>query len=850
MSESSTGDRTSWRPDAAEERPTSERATEARTAGRVRYITELPDEPPEEWFQDRTNERAHLASLLQRDLIRLVVLYGPDGIGKTAVAVRFCAELKHADPPWIDAVIYSKADGSDPLTTASLLHHLGYVPPIDPDTPIEPLLLDQSLTPAEKLDLALGSIGSDRVLVVIDNVEELLDDDGTFRDADLGEMLYNLASARLRRHQVKVLLITRQRPEALLATLPGNAMLLSLDLGLPQEFAEQFLRDLDRDGRAGLRRADPAHLKRISELTGGHPRALEAFYSILRDSGQRPSARALLEEAERRQPPREVTEFLIGRMFDTLRPAERKVVLALAVYGRRVAPDAVAYLLEPDVSYDDAGEYLEGLVGSRHIRKDGDRYFLPSTERTRVLDAIPRGRPADRGSPAHPRTRLALFHRAAEYFAQHRKDPVERVEDLEAELAEIDLRVAGEEYEAAMDVLHPVDLRHLRRWGYSQLLVPHRLRLKDNLPRDQLELANLDALGNATRQRDDPEEAALYYGAALGLARQIGHAGDLASTYINWGSAYLESGHPTLATAQYRQALDVVKDHRRLRNHEAHAVVGLGLSHVDLGNVQEAVRQYDRALATIDEIREQEPEEFDDDLQVLEVELFRDSGELHGRLGDDQAALERLSRGADLAGQRHLALLEGGILSVWAEVLIDQNAIGHAIQRAEGAARIGERHRNAWLMQQAYSMVALGKLYAELLPEARAAANAAARYPSHRRRLAPSVLQGVIALRGGEIEIASKAFDLVHQRATTLRRKDPGNVGLLDADGLALCGLVLSDDEPAYLDEAVAALKQARASLAPQPAVVNRMTRLLNELARADPAGHLQPARRAASARS
>jgi tetratricopeptide (TPR) repeat protein len=849
MSESSTGDRTSWQGDGTEEQPTSGRTTDGRTADQVRYIPEPPEEPPdpEEWFQDRSNERAYLVSLLQNHLIRLVVLCGPDGIGKTAMAIRFCAKLSQADPPWIDAVIYAKADGSDPVTTASLLHYLGEVP-VGSDTPIEPLLLDQSLTPAEKLDLVLGTIGSNRVLVVIDNVEELLDDDGAFRDADLGELLYNLASGRLRRHEVKVLLITRRRPEALLATLPGNAMPLSLDQGLPQEFAEQFLHDLDSNGRAGLGRADPAHLKRMVELTDGHPRALEAFYSILRDSGRRPSVPALLEAAEQRQPPHEVTEFLIGRMFDNLRPTERKVVLALAVYGRRVAPDAVAYLLEPDVSPDDAGEYLEGLVRSRHVRKDRERYFLPSPDRRRVLDPIPRGRPADRGS-TRPKTKLALFHRAAEYFAQHRKDVVNRVEDLEAELAEIDLRLAGQEYATAMKILHAVDLRYLRRWGYSQLLVPQRLRLKDNLPVAQWELANLDALGNATRQRDNPEDAALYYGAALGLATQRRHAGDLASTYINWGSAYLESGHPRLAAAQYRQALDVVKDQRHLRNHEAHAVVGLGLARVDQGKVEEALLQYDRALAIIEELREQEPEEYDDDLRYLEVELFRDSGELHGRLGDAQAAVERLAQGADLAGRRHLELLEGGILSIWAEVLIDQNAIGQAIQWAEAAARIGERHRNARLLQQAFSTVALGKLYAERLPEARAAANAAARYPSHRRRLAPTVLQGVIALLSQETEKATRAFEVVHQQATTLRSKDPGNISILDADALALCGLVLCD-EPANLDEAVAVLEEARAALAPQPAAISRMIRLLSELARADPEGLLQPARRAASGRS
>jgi tetratricopeptide (TPR) repeat protein len=844
MSESSIGDPRSSRQERSTPRQ-FDRAPDA--AVQVQYIPELPDEPPEEWFQDRTNERALLTSLLERDLIRLVVLHGPDGIGKTAMTIRFCAELERDDPPWIDAVIYSKADGSDPVTTASLLRHLGNVGPVGSDTPIDPLLHNQDLTPRQKLDLALDSIGSLRVLVVIDNVEELLEDDGTFRDAELGEVLYNLASAR--RHQVKLLLVTRKRPEALLTELPGNAMTMSLDLGLPVEFAEQFLHDLDRDGRAGFHRADPAHLRRISELTGGHPRALEAFYSILRDSGRSQSVQALLEEVEQRQPPREVTEFLIGRMFDSLRPGERKVVLALAVYGRRVTPEAVAYLLEPDVSYDDAVEYLEGLVGSRHIRRDGKRYFLPSTDRDRVIDAIPRGRPADRASPENPKTKLGLFHRAAEYFAQHRKRSVERVEDLEPQLAEIDLRVAGEEYEAAMEVLHPIDLDHLRGWGYSQLLIPYRLRLKDNLPRNLLELANLDALGNATRQRDDPEDAALYYGAALALANQLGNAGDLASIYINWGSAYLESGHPTLAAAQYQQALEVIGENRRLRNHKAHAVVGLGLAHVDLGNVQEAVRQYDRALGIIDELREQSPKEFDRDLQILEVELLRDSGELLGRLGDGQGAVERLSRGADLAAERQLPPLEGGILSVWAEVLIDQNAMGQAIQRAEAAARIGQRHPNARLLQQAYSMVALGKLYAELLPEARAAANAASRYPSHRRRLSPTLLRGVIALRCDEADIASKAFGFVHQQAAALRGKDPRNVGLLDVDGLAMCGLVLSDDDPAYLDDAVEALEQARTALAPQSAVVNRMTRILNELVRVDPEGRLQPARRAVSVR-
>jgi hypothetical protein len=82
-------------------------------------------------------------------------------------------------------------------------------------------------------------------------------------------------------HPLKVIVTTRVVPRSLALLQPGRQRRIDLDEGLPSPFAEQILREMDRDGALGLLSASNDLLDQARIRTRGYPRALEALFAIL-----------------------------------------------------------------------------------------------------------------------------------------------------------------------------------------------------------------------------------------------------------------------------------------------------------------------------------------------------------------------------------------------------------------------------------------------------------------------------------------------------------------------------------------------------------------------------------------
>jgi tetratricopeptide (TPR) repeat protein len=812
----------------------SERPRDAAARSSTRYVNDLPSPFPGR-FQDRKLETEQLEDILRNDLVRLVAVCGPDGVGKTMMVAELLRKLgsRRAPPA---AVLWLRAHGTRPVSAAVVLADLSRTLPDGLDR-IEPLLEDPDLSVVQKLDAVLALLGQQRVIVAMDNVEELVDaDSGEFRDAELERLLRRLGI--LGHHRVKVILVGQTEPAPLLQRISGNVDRLPLDTGLRSPYAERFLRRLDENGTVGLQRAPGARLTEAGRLTDGHPRALEAIYTLLAHD-RNCSFQQLLGEMATEPSPAHVRDLLIGKMYDQLDPVERRLVQALAVYGRPVPADAVDHLVRPYLDGHVSGPVLQQLLEERTIRQDGERYFLPLADRHRVLRRIPRGHAADRGGDLPPLTQLALFHRAAEYFAQQREQDVKRVDDLSAQLNEIDLRMEGEEYEAALTLLYEIDVRYLQRWGYSQVLVGRLVDVVDEVSDPQLELVARDLLGNA--EQGDEQQAIAHHSEALVRAEGLGDPEDLTRLNINLGSDFLDSGQVRQAAARYEKALDLARQHS-LTIEKAHALVGLSLCEAETGRFSQALGHHDQALEIIRGADVTDPT-YQGDLASLEVELLLHAGYWYGLLGEREFAFDQLKQGQDLAQQRDLRLLGGQFGVMMAEVLLDQAdadpaLVDRAIELAGEAVELGERNRNSSLLREAYCMLALGQLCAGSLDLARDAADAACRYPATRDSLGAFLLQGVTALCQGDRGTAALAFTKAHFQAARLRARDDHNYGVADIDGLALCGLALCGERE-HLEEASVAFTAARRTTR-EPGVIKRTLRLIDAI---DPHGLLMTVR-------
>ena len=324
-------------------------------------------------------------------------------------------------------------------------------------------------------------------MVLLDNFEDVIDlvtqniIDG---EAELDEALRALV--RLPHHGVKVILTTRVAPRALNLLQPSRQMPLVLDEGLESPYAENILREMDADGKLGLKSATDARLAVARERTRGFPRALEAVYAIL--SADRDTTLEEVVAGASTALPENVTAALVGDAFSRLDPTQERVMQALAVYGRPVTPAAVDYLLQPHQPGVDSAPILGRLVNMHFARKEAGRYYLHPVDREYALFRIAPGEVSDRWSDEPTFTLYGLRHRAAEYFEEVRlpRKNWKTIEDLAPQLAEFDLRCEGQDYETAGRVLQEISFNYLMLWGWNRLVVDLNERLLGKLDDSRL----------------------------------------------------------------------------------------------------------------------------------------------------------------------------------------------------------------------------------------------------------------------------------------------------------------------------------------------------------------------------
>ncbi len=279
-------------------------------------------------------------------------------------------------------------------------------------------------------------------------------------------------------------------------------MTVPLDDGLPSPYAEAVLRAGDPAGVLGLKDAPDERLARACEYTRGYPRALEAITAAL--NADRATT---LEDLLAGPPPANVVEAMVGQAYSRLDPTAQKVMQALAVFARPVPAAAVDYLLQPHLPGLDSTPVLNRLVNMRFVTKEAGRYYMHPVDREYALQRLAPELTVDSEqsavnsersevSPLHspvftPHSSLSTPHsplstlqtRAADYFRATRTPRAawKTLADLAPQLAEIDLRYAAGDYDAAAQVLTEIDFDYLLLWGHYRLMIDQHERLQGKL---------------------------------------------------------------------------------------------------------------------------------------------------------------------------------------------------------------------------------------------------------------------------------------------------------------------------------------------------------------------------------
>jgi tetratricopeptide (TPR) repeat protein len=764
-------------------------------------------------------------------------------VGKTAMVCRLLKSLEGGRLPDdlgeldVDGIVYLSPSGAHPVSFPNLFDDLCRLLPDEAARRLRQLYRDPQQTPTMLMRALLDASPSGRVVVLLDNLEDVIDTEGgdfAITDLVLDEALRALLAAPP--HAVKVIVTTRVAPRGLLLDHPERQRRLDLDEGLPSPYAEQVLRARDPDGRLGLKTASDELLGQARERTRGYPRALEALAAILAaDRGT--TLPELLDQTAGL--PGNVVQALVGEAFSRLDPLAQQVMQALAVYPVPVPPVSVDFLLQPYQPAIDAAPVLGRLVNMQFVRREAGRHYLHQVDRDYALSRIPEGAPADRNAGPPPFTRQALRHRAAGYFEQTRtpREEWKSLDDLAPQLAEFELRAQGGDYDTAAHVLQDIGISYLLQWGHYRLAAGLYERLQGHLDDLRTNAAIKSDLGECYRSLGRFTEAIEVLKQALAIDRELGNRDDEVAPLANLGNTYYELGQIPQAIELYEQALAISRVTGN-RQAEAAVLAGLGNSYDDLGQSPRAIDLYEQALAVTRQIGD----------RGAEAAHLGNLGITYLRLGQIPRAIELSEQALALARQTGYRSMEAldlanlgeahGVLGFW------EQGAGYARQAIEVADAIG----SAQVQSKARRLLARIQLLAGDLEAARQAVSAARDhdYPADRAML--SLLSGIICLRQDQPAAAAGEFQAAITKASLQLEQASGDYDALDTKALALCGLALTTD-PGNVAEAVTVFRAARA-ITSADGITNRALVLFDALAAADRSGILAPIRPAVQGRS
>jgi tetratricopeptide (TPR) repeat protein len=841
---------------------------------RSKFVNTPPGIAPS-YFQNRFLETKLIAAFLQDGAARLMTIVGRSGIGKTTIVCRLLKELEHDRLPddgvslTVDGIIYLSAVGSRRVSAFNLYTDLCKLLPSETAEKLENLYKNAQASTEDKVRALLTAIPQGQFIVLLDNFEDLLDlQTRDIIDTELDEILHALLN--LPHNPIKVILTTRIAPRTLTLVQPARQKWLHLEEGLKLSDAENILRLMDADGKLGLQSAPADLLQEACLRTQGNPRALEALYAILAADRDTSLQEILSDTAH--MLPETILEVLVGEALSRLDASAQRVIQALAIYGRPVVPSAADYLLQLYLPGIASAPVLARLVNMQLVRKEIGQYYLHPVDREYALSRVPKGEAADRNQQeAPPFTQFALLHRGANYFKQIRmpREAYKKIEDLEPQLAEIELSYRGQDYDRAARVLLEIDFDYLFLWGYYRLMAEQHERLIGKLNDLQLKQASLGRLGDAYRVMARYQQSVAYLEQALAIAREIGDRRSQGRHLANLGLSYSNLGRYQQAVTYLEQALAIAREFGDLSSQGRH-LGHLGNRYFELGRLSDAINCHEEALAITRQIGDRYNEEDQIgllgrvycDMGVINKALYyleeaiaidREIGNrvCEGwRLSDLSVCYARLGQIAQANYYREQALmvareigegfLEGLQFANFAELLIDEGKYEEAIQQALYCQRTG-RETGSWRLGfVSNSLLALAYLYAGDLPRARVAGESGRRYDEPRDNHAILALLGVITLRQGDRVAAQEMFKMAVQQVDALLPYNNSFL-ILDSKGLALCGLALCEDDK-YITEAINAYKDAR-KINRDAGVVGRVRRLFDALTQADGANLLSNVR-------
>ncbi|MBK9748805.1 MAG: TIR domain-containing protein [Chloroflexi bacterium] len=322
------------------------------------------------FFRNRTTQQRELANLLADNDSRVISIIGRGGIGKSSLVSKVMGEIErdeneHIKREDVTGILYL-SNREQEITSERLYIAGSQMIGGEAERRLRDLWSKPVVPLVDKFTQFIHELRNDLYIVVLDNFEDLLDNESYLRDKELQLFFEAYLKGS---HRTKII-ITSREPVRLPSSFAQYDRRLLLIEGLPPEDAIKMLRDLDQNGHNGLRDAHQDIQRELVEKVYGVPRALQVVNSILAGSPLM-SLRDLLSQ-EHLFAQDQFIEQLVSENYRRLDADSRHVLNVLAVFGRPVKPEAIAFVLQSFVEGLNIERILMRLISTYTISIDRD----------------------------------------------------------------------------------------------------------------------------------------------------------------------------------------------------------------------------------------------------------------------------------------------------------------------------------------------------------------------------------------------------------------------------------------------------------------------------------------------
>ncbi|MEU6841133.1 trypsin-like peptidase domain-containing protein [Streptomyces sp. NPDC046716] len=534
-----------------------------------------------ELFKNRTRERDAISAQLSDPAVRMVTLTGRRGIGKSALAAKVMDLLDRGQWP-------GPAQGPLPTGFVNLSTRTSGISLERIYFDCARLLGTESQahlrqvwntisTEHDRLDALFTAMGDRLVIILLDNLEDLLDEDGTIADPGFAvfvDCLFRAPRATPR------LLVTSQLPVRLPPELRRFAAQIELSKGLEDAEAVALLRELDHDGTLGMADLSDDELLRAAVHVHGVPRALELLVGALADDTVLlPSLRDVLRDFTQRQ---EVVEDLAQDRYARLDGPARAVLRVLAALRTPVTQpqiEDVLHGIDPGIR---VAPVLITLVRTHLVSADRTRrtFSLHPLDADLVHAQLP-----DHG----PFRRQELERHIASWYAQQATphDTWRTPDDLEPQRRQFDHLVRAEDHDGAAQVLNGIS-EWLVWHGSVLAAVSMHLAVDGHIRDERTRLEHTVAYGHARLSAGPMEQAVDLFAQAVELAERLDDPSAHQSALFGLGDAHRQLGDLDAAVGPFTRAAALAREIGD-RDGEVHTLLSLSLNHSYRGDGDSAL---------------------------------------------------------------------------------------------------------------------------------------------------------------------------------------------------------------------------------------------------------------------